>query len=53
MEQLKTKQIQTNALLKQKQINELIQTIKALDLIGAVSTIQRHHLQTLFSSKTQ
>ena len=36
---------------KQKQISELIQTIKALDLIGAESKPYREKLRSLFSIK--
>ena len=52
-EVLKKREIERERILRQKKITELLQTVKALELIGGDSSIQRQQLRNLFSSKTQ
>ena len=52
-EVLKKREIEREKVLRQKKITDLLQTVKALELIGCDSSIQRQQLRNLFSSKTQ
>ena len=51
-ELMQKREAERSAALRQKQITELIQTIKAMELISADTTIQRNTLRNLFSSKS-
>ena len=53
VEQLQRKNIERQNVAKQKCITDLIQTIKAMELIGANTSLQRQQLKNLFSSKSQ
>ena len=53
VEQLQRKNIERQNIAKQKCITDLIQTIKAMELIGANTSLQRQQLKNLFSSKSQ
>ena len=53
VEQLQRKNIERQNIAKQKCITDLIQTIKAMELIGANTSLQRQQLKNLFSSKLQ
>lgn len=52
-EVLRKREIEREKTNKQKKITDLLQTVKALELIGCDSSIQRQQLRNLFSSKTQ